>query len=103
MPGPLSRGPATLITGGFGLVGASLTRHLLETEPGRRVVVLDRAEPDAAAVAYLAGHGDRLQAVLGDIADPSVLERVDGEGVDRVVHAAMVAHVPEWERERPRS
>jgi nucleoside-diphosphate-sugar epimerase len=103
VPGPLSRGPATLITGGFGLVGASLTRHLLETDPGRRVVVLDRAEPDAAAVAYLDGHGDRLQAVLGDIADPSVLERVDGEGVDRVVHAAMVAHVPEWERERPRS
>jgi dTDP-glucose 4,6-dehydratase len=95
--------PATLITGGFGLVGANLTRRLLAASPVSRVVVLDREPPGPLVQAFLAAHRDRLDVVVADITDARAFAELERFQVDVVVHAAMVAHVPEWELERPRA
>jgi UDP-glucose 4-epimerase len=94
--------PDFLITGGLGLVGSNLTRHLLASGAAGRVVVVDREPPAPAVERFLAPHRDRLELVVGDITDSGVFDAVDPAGIGVVIHAAMVAHVPEWERERPR-
>ena len=89
-----------LVTGGCGLVGANVARHLLETRPGCRVVVLDREPPAADVERFLAGQRDRLSFVQGDITDAAAFEGLGRAAV--AIHAATVTHVPEWELATPR-
>ncbi len=87
----------SLVTGGAGFVGSNLVRRLLESDQEARVIVLDRAV-DGLAEDLFAPFEDRVRVVLGDITDPAALDRVPGlDEVTRVVHCAMVAHVPAWE------
>jgi nucleoside-diphosphate-sugar epimerase len=89
-----------LVTGGCGLVGANLVRHLLATRPGCEVVVLDREEPASVVERFLAQHRDRLTFAQGDITHAAAF---DGLGhVTVAIHAATVTHVPEWEVATPR-
>jgi nucleoside-diphosphate-sugar epimerase len=92
-----------LITGGYGLVGSNLARHLLATRPDQKVVVVDREAPAPVVERFLAQHRDRLEFVHGDITDPSLFAAIDSYRVDVVIHGAMVAHVPEWELAEPRA
>jgi nucleoside-diphosphate-sugar epimerase len=89
-----------LVTGGCGLVGANLARHLLGTRPGCEVIVLDREPPAAAVELFLAEHRDRLTFAQRDIADPASFGGFERARV--VIHAATVTHVPEWEVATPR-
>jgi UDP-glucose 4-epimerase len=96
--------PATfLITGGHGLVGSNLTRHLLATRPDCTVIVLDREAPAPLVERFLSQHRDRLEFVHGSIADPSAFAAIDPDRIDVVIHGAMIAHVPEWELAEPRA
>jgi nucleoside-diphosphate-sugar epimerase len=92
-----------LITGGYGLVGSNLTRHVLATHPSDRVVVLDREAPAPVVEQFLAPYRDRIDAVHASITDAAAFDAIDASRIDVVVHGAMVAHVPEWEREQPRA
>jgi UDP-glucose 4-epimerase len=57
-----------LITGGFGLIGAALTRRLVAV--GAEVRVLDNLDPDSGANrANLEGLEGRIEAVIGDLRD----------------------------------
>ena len=57
-----------LITGGFGLIGAALTRRLVAV--GAEVRVLDNLDPDSGANrANLDGIEDRVETVIADIRD----------------------------------
>ena len=53
-----------LITGATGFVMSVLARHWLEAEPHARLVILDAAAADAAAVRYFAPVADRLRSSL---------------------------------------
>jgi nucleoside-diphosphate-sugar epimerase len=80
---------ATLITGGTGLIGASLAEKLLAR--GERVILFDLAPAPWRVQPLLATAGDRLRIVRGDVG--SLVELLDvmrGEGVGAIVHLAYV-------------
>lgn len=81
--------PITLITGGAGFIGSSLTR--IFAAAGHRVIVLDR-------LTY-AGHprnldGVECRLVEGDVCDAALLKQLFAEApVSAVIHAAAESHV----------
>ena len=79
---------ATLITGGTGLIGATLAEQLLAA--GDRVVLFDIALPETR-VAPLRRHGERLQLVRGDVqALAELVSTIRAHQVNAVVHLAYV-------------
>ncbi|WP_207458448.1 SDR family NAD(P)-dependent oxidoreductase [Azospirillum sp. SYSU D00513] len=66
---------SVLITGGAGFIGCNLA-HRLASE-GRRVIILDnlsRAGVEQNLAWLQATHGDRIEAVIGDIRDKATVE-----------------------------
>jgi dTDP-glucose 4,6-dehydratase len=81
-----------LVTGGAGFIGANFVRHLLTTEPGIAITVLDKLTY-AGNLANLAGLDPaRLTFVKGDICDPAVVEQTMA-GAKVVVNFAAETHV----------
>ena len=84
-----------LVTGGAGSFGRAFVRDILENHPGvGRVTVFSRDEQKHHDIGHaLAAHADRLAFTIGDMRDAA---RVDDvlRGVDVVVHAAAIKHVP---------
>jgi dTDP-glucose 4,6-dehydratase len=88
---------SVLVTGGAGFIGCNFVRHLLESDPGLRVVNLD-ALTYAGHLASLRGvaerWGDRHTFVHGDIRDAPTVRRLFADhAVDTVVHFAAESHV----------
>lgn len=80
--------PKTLITGGAGFIGSHLAERLCSA--GASVRVLDNLLTGKRE--NLTPCGDRVELVIGDIRDSSVVERCM-HGVSAVVHLAAVASV----------
>lgn len=82
--GHAMRGRTAFVTGAYGLIGAHLSRALLDR--GARVVVLRRDDRPGSALT-LEGTEAQCTVVHGDLADGALIERVVGEhGVDSVFH-----------------
>lgn len=84
-----------LVTGGAGSFGRAFVRHVLEAADGPRLITVfsrDESKHHEMSIA-LSQHSDRLRFVIGDMRDS---RRVDEAlfGVDYVVHAAAMKHVP---------
>jgi UDP-glucose 4-epimerase len=80
-----------LVTGATGFVMSVLGRHWLEADPGERLVVLDAAAPDAAALRYFAPVADRLDVVVADVTRPDTWRAaLAGRGITHIVHGATV-------------
>jgi UDP-glucose 4-epimerase len=79
-----------LITGATGFVMSVLGRHWLDANPGERLVVLDSAAPDAAAVRYFASVADRLDVVVADVTRPQTWTAALGRDISHIVHGATV-------------
>jgi UDP-glucose 4-epimerase len=83
-----------LVTGGTGFVMSVLSRQWLESDPHARVVVLDSAAPDAAALRFFAPVRDRLQVVVGDVTQPDTWRgALAGCGITHVVHGATITPI----------
>lgn len=78
------------MTGGAGFIGSNFVHLTVARRPGVEVTVLD-ALTYAGSVSSLAGVGDRVRFVRGDVADRDL---VDGlvAGQDVVVHFAAESH-----------
>ncbi len=76
-----------LITGGAGFIGTHLTRHLLELR--HEVTVLDNFTPQIhAGETHLSPDlRPHVKLIVGDVADPAVLERAL-DGTECLVHLA---------------
>lgn len=83
-----------LITGATGFVMSVLARQWLESDPGTRVVALDAAPLDEAAVRYFAPVADRLTVVTADVTRPDQWgETVAAHGITAIVHGATVTPI----------
>ncbi|MDT0447344.1 type I polyketide synthase, partial [Streptomyces sp. DSM 41886] len=96
-PAPLPADGAVVITGGTGMLGMAVARHVVGVHGVRQVVLVSRSGEGAVGVgelvAELAGVGAEVRVVAGDVADRGVVEEVFA-GLDRplsaVVHATGV-------------
>jgi UDP-glucose 4-epimerase len=79
-----------LITGATGFVMSVLGRHWLDADPQERLVILDAAAPDAAALRYFASVADRLEVVVADVTQPDTWRAKLGGNISHIVHGATV-------------
>ncbi|OMC52970.1 polyketide synthase [Mycobacterium sp. IS-2888] len=98
-PGGALGAGAVLITGGTGMAGSTLARHLVAQHGARDLVLLSRSGPEAPGsaelVAELEAAGARVRVVACDAADRAALARViadvSAQGpLTCVIHAAGV-------------
>jgi UDP-N-acetylglucosamine 4,6-dehydratase len=85
-----------LITGGTGSLGKALTKHLLTKFPTiKKLVVLSRDEQKQFQMAqeYPIEIYPQIRFLLGDVRDKDRLTRAF-QGIDYVIHAAALKHVP---------
>lgn len=85
-----------LITGGTGSLGKALTAHIFRTYPDvKRVVIFSRDEQKQFEMAqeYPADRFPQIRFFIGDVRD---FDRVKMalKGIDYVIHAAAMKHVP---------
>jgi UDP-glucose 4-epimerase len=79
-----------LVTGGSGFIGSHLTEHLLAQ--GHQVVIVDDLSTGSRSnLAPVASH-DRLETVIADLGDATLVRRVC-QGVDAVYHLAAAVGV----------
>jgi UDP-N-acetylglucosamine 4,6-dehydratase len=85
-----------LITGGTGSLGKALTFHILNSYPQvRRLVIFSRDEQKQFQMAqdYPESKYPQVRFFIGDVRDKDRLIRAF-KGVDYVIHAAAMKHVP---------
>ncbi|UZJ65733.1 UDP-N-acetylglucosamine 4,6-dehydratase (inverting) [Sphingobacterium sp. KU25419] len=85
-----------LITGGTGSLGKALTSHILKAYPQvKRLVIFSRDEQKQFQMAqdYPADKYPQIRFFIGDVRDKERLVRAF-KGVDYVIHAAAMKHVP---------
>ncbi|MBC7381844.1 MAG: UDP-N-acetylglucosamine 4,6-dehydratase (inverting) [Bacteroidia bacterium] len=85
-----------LITGGTGSLGKALTKHILAKYPDvRKVVIYSRDEQKQFVMAqeYPNHTYPQLRFLIGDVRDFERLKRAF-KGVDYIIHAAAMKHVP---------
>lgn len=87
---------SVLITGGTGSLGKALTRHILKKHPTvKRLVILSRDEQKQFQMAqeFPEALFPCMRYFIGDVRDEKRLVRAF-EGIDYVIHAAAMKHVP---------
>jgi UDP-glucose 4-epimerase len=83
-----------LVTGATGFVMSVLARHWLEADVHERLLVLDAASLDAAALRYFAPFKDRMKVVTADVSRPEQWrDALRGEDIRHVVHGATVTPI----------
>ncbi|MBB2145935.1 UDP-N-acetylglucosamine 4,6-dehydratase (inverting) [Pedobacter sp. LMG 31464] len=85
-----------LITGGTGSLGKALTKEIITSHPNiRRVIIFSRDEQKQFQMAQEYPEKDypQLRFFIGDVRDEQRLVRAF-KGVDFVIHAAAMKHVP---------
>ncbi len=79
-----------LVTGGAGFIGSNFVHHVVANTDAH-VTVLDKLTYAATQESLEGLPADRFELVVGDIADPEVVEPLVA-GVDAVVHYAAESH-----------
>jgi len=89
---PSLEGDVVLVTGGTGSFGRAFVRRLLDTSKAEKIIILSRDEQKHYSMQQ--NFTDRrLRFFVGDIRDRQRLMRALN-GVDVVIHAAAMKHVP---------
>lgn len=82
-----------LITGGTGSFGKKAVATLLEKYNPKKIIVYSRDELKQYEMAQMYNNQDIMRYFIGDVRDLSRLNRAMN-GVDYVIHAAALKHVP---------
>ncbi len=86
-------GATILVTGGTGSFGQAFVTRRLERDPRCTIRIYSRDELKQYDMARAFGNDPRLRFFIGDVRDAPRLARAM-DGVDVVVHAAALKHVP---------
>lgn len=89
-------GKIVLITGGTGSFGKECVRKLLEEYDPASIRIYSRDELKQWEMAREFGDNPKLRFLIGDVRDADRLRRAC-EGVDYLIHAAALKHVPACE------
>lgn len=87
---------SVLITGGTGSLGNALTKHILQMYPNvERLIIFSRDEQKQFVMSqnYPKAKYPQIRFFIGDVRDKERLIRAM-QGVDYVIHAAAMKHVP---------
>jgi UDP-N-acetylglucosamine 4,6-dehydratase len=87
------QGASVLVTGGTGSFGQAFVRELVERHEPARLIVFSRDEMKQYEMEMAFRRHPKLRFFLGDVRDRARLEMAM-RGVDTVVHAAALKHVP---------
>ncbi|MDO9494591.1 MAG: GDP-mannose 4,6-dehydratase, partial [Nocardioides sp.] len=79
-----------LVTGGAGFIGSNFVHHLVR-ETDVRITVLDKLTYAASREALEGLPSDRVELVVGDVADGALVDRLVAAS-DAVVHFAAESH-----------
>ena len=90
-------GSRILVTGGTGSIGSEVVRQLLSRSPAH-VTVFSRDDSKHFYFQQELGERDDVSFIIGDVRDREGLSRAFQTGVDIVIHAAALKHVPLMER-----
>ncbi len=90
VPASLRAMQRILVTGGAGFIGANFVRHLVARSEAR-VTVLDKLTYAASPAALADLPADRVELVVGDVADAGTVEPLVAQH-DAVVHFAAESH-----------
>lgn len=82
--------PRLLVTGGAGFIGSNFVHYVIENTDAR-VTVLDKLTYAASRASLTSLPGDRVELVVGDIADAQLVDALVA-GSDAVVHYAAESH-----------
>jgi UDP-glucose 4-epimerase len=83
-----------LVTGGSGFVMSVLGRRWLDADPTARLIVLDAAPLDAAAMRYFAPVAERLEVVVADITRPDAWRgALEADDITHIVHGATITPI----------
>ncbi len=85
-----------LITGGTGSLGKALTKHILTKYPEiKKLIIFSRDEQKQFQMAqeYSLSRYPQIRYLIGDVRDKERVRRAF-KGVDYVIHAAAMKHVP---------
>lgn len=89
-------GKSILITGGTGSLGKALTKHILSNSPDvKKLVIFSRDEQKQfqMSLEYPSAQYPQIRFFIGDVRDSDRLKRAFN-GIDYVIHAAAMKHVP---------
>ena len=86
-------GKSVLITGGTGSFGVRYIDSLINRTRAKRIVIFSRDEQKHYRLQQRFPHEDRLRFFIGDVRDYDRLTMAMS-GVDLVIHAAAMKHVP---------
>ena len=92
-------GKSVLMSGGTGCFGQRFARTVLERHMPRRVVIYSRDELKQFEMQHIepfCSHEDTMRFFIGDVRDGARLQKAM-EGIDVVIHAAALKHVPACE------
>src|SRR5512140_1617696 len=90
-----------LVFGGAGFVGINIAAALLAR--GHAVTLFDRAGLPPGAAKDLAGYGDRLTAVQGDVRDGQAVQAAVTAGYEAIILGAAITAGPERELSDPKT
>ena len=89
----IADGKTVLITGGTGSFGNAFVPHVLRSATPKKVIVFSRDEMKQWEMRRRLGDDPRVRFFIGDVRDHQRLVRAFA-GVDLVIHAAAMKHVP---------
>ena len=80
-----------IVTGGAGFIGSNFVHYVYNNFPDVQIVVLDKLTYAGNKANIASILGDRVELVVGDIADAELVDRL-AQDVDAIVHYAAESH-----------
>ena len=91
-----------LVTGGCGFVMSNVIKSLLSSDENTNVISLDVSPANTLVERFFELYQGRVACIQADVRDSDCFYSLPTDRpITHVIHAAMIAHHPQWERAHP--